>query len=204
MRPINLLPTRGATGRRGRGGLIATVLIVLLAVAGMVYGVYWQEQWVTAASEDVRAQNQVNESLGAAVAALAPMDDLRATYQDRVDKVHVALDRDVDWGRFLTELVRLVSSDIRIETLSGTAGGGDVEGAFGRVAFSGFGPDFPDVAEWLRTLESEDFGGVTGPWVTNIMRQILDDELTVNFTSTAILTPQSGTGRIDRIVPEVP
>jgi Tfp pilus assembly protein PilN len=184
--------------------LFATLLVVLLVVAGMIYGVYYQQQRVTAASDDVRAQNQVNESLSAEVAALAPMDDLRATYQDRVDKVHFALDRDVDWGLFLTELVRLVSSDIQIETFSGTAGGGDVEGAFGRVSFSGFGPDFPDVAEWLRTLESEDFGGVTGPWVSNIIRQTLGDEPVVNFTSTAILTPQSGTGRIDRIVPEVP
>ncbi|HUG74268.1 MAG TPA: hypothetical protein VMM81_01140 [Acidimicrobiia bacterium] len=202
MRPINLLPTVATT--RGRGGLFATLLIVLLAVAAMVYGVRWQEQRVTAASNDVRAQNKVNESLGAEVAALVPMEELRATYQDRVDKVHVALDRDVDWGLFLTELVRLVSSDIQIETISGTAGGGEGEGAFGRVAFSGLGPDFPSVAEWLRTLESEDFSGVTGPWVSNIMRQTLDDEASVNFTSTAILTPESGSGRIDRIIPEVP
>lgn len=205
MRPINLLPTYGTTGRSsGGGGLVAALFVVLLAVAGMVYGVYWQEQRVSAASDDVRVQNQINEALGAEVAALAPMEDLRATYDDRVDKVHVALDRDVDWGLFLTELVRLVSPDITIETFSGTAGVGDVEGAFGRVSFSGFGPDFPDVSEWLRTLEGEDFSGVTGPWVSNIIRQTLGDEPAVNFTSTAILTPQSGTGRIDRIIPEVP
>lgn len=204
MRPINLLPTYGTTRSSGRGGLFTTLLVVLLALAGMVYGVYWQEQRVTAASGDVQAQNRVNETLGAEVAALAPMGDLRASYQDRVDKVHFALDRDVDWGLFLTELVRLVSPDIQIETFSGTAGGGEVEGAFGRVAFSGFGPDFPDVAEWLRTLESDDFGGVTGPWVSNIIRLALDDEAFVSFTSTALLTPEAGTGRIDLIIPEVP
>lgn len=203
MRPINLLPTYRTSRRRGRGGLIATVLIVFLAVAGMFYGVYWQGQRITAASDDVRAQNQVNESLGAEAAALAPMGDLRATYQERVGNVQVALDNDVDWGLFLSELLRLVPTDIQLESFSGTAGG-DVAGAFGRVAFSAFGPDFPDVAVWLRILESEDFGGVTGPWVSNIIRQTSDDESAVNFTSTAILTPQSGTGRIDRVVPEVP
>jgi hypothetical protein len=146
----------------------------------------------------------VNEALGAEVSELAPMEELRASYEGRVDQVRFALDSDVDWGMLLTDLQRLVSPDIAIETFSGTAGGVAVEGAFGRVAFSGFGPDFPDVAAWLRTLESDDFGGLTGPWVSNIIRQTFNDEPVVNFTSTALLTPRSGTGRIDRIIPEVP
>nr|NIS33920.1 hypothetical protein [Actinomycetota bacterium] len=69
---------------------------------------------------------------------------------------------------------------------------------------SGVGLDFPDVSDWLRSLDSEDFVGLTGSWVSAASEGAIGEDEVVTFTSTAVLTPAAGTDRVDSLVPEIP
>ncbi len=72
------------------------------------------------------------------------------------------------------------------------------------MTFSGVGFDFPDVSEWLRTLESAGFSGVTGPWVSTASESTIGEEAVVSFSSTAVLTTGAVTDRAQELIPEVP
>jgi Tfp pilus assembly protein PilN len=166
--------------------------------------VVWWDGRVEAARDDVAAQEAINRSLERDLADLAPAAALRDDYELRSGYVRSALARDVDWGLLLNDLGRLLPPRVWVQTFSGTVAGGGAEGALGRVAFSGVGFDFPDVSEWLRSLDSDQFRGVTGPWVNSIVAGTLGDSEIVNFTSTAVLTPNAATGRAERLIPEIP
>lgn len=201
MRPVNLLPRVGRRERRGRPAAIAAA--VLLAVVGLLgFGVLWWEGRVGEARDTLADQLSVNLSLERDVAELASAATLRSDYQERSEMVRVALARDVDWGLLLNDLARLLPPRLWIETFSGTVSHDGA--AFGRVSFSGIGFDFPDVSEWLRALDSEQFRGVTGTWVSSIARGVIGDGEVVNFSSTASLTPSAASGRADGLIPEVP
>lgn len=206
MRPINLMPrAAGRSPRRGgRGGLVASILVVALFAGGLAYGVYYWDQQVAAARDDLQAQLTVNRALEDQVLGLADASELRSSYEERAAGVRDALESDVDWGRFLNDLARFVPNGIDVTTFSGIAGTTSIEGALGTVSFSGSGSDFPDVAEWLRTLASEDFDGVTGPWVSQAARGSTEEGEFVDFTSTAVLTPNARSGRLAQLLPEVP
>jgi hypothetical protein len=74
----------------------------------------------------------------------------------------------------------------------------------GVVSFSGVGFDYPDVSSWLRALDSEDFVGVTGTWVSTAAEGRVGDAEVVTFTSSAVLTSAATTDRADELIPEVP
>jgi Tfp pilus assembly protein PilN len=201
VRPVNLLPRVRRSERRGRAAAIAAA--VLVAVIGLLgFGVFWWEGRVGEARDALADQLSVNLSLERDVAALAPAAALRTDYRERSELVRVALARDVDWGLLLNDLARLLPPRLWVESFSGTV---SLDGpAFGRVSFSGVGFDFPDVSEWLRALDSEQFRGVTGTWVSSVARGVIGDSEVVNFSSTASLTPSAASGRADGLIPEVP
>jgi Tfp pilus assembly protein PilN len=202
MRPINLLGRTGR-GRRVRAGIAIALLTLTFFVGLLVVGVIWWDGRVASASDDLAAQEAVNRSLERDLAELAPYRELRDEYEDRADHVRAALTRDVDWGLLLNDLARLVPPRVWVETFSGTVATG-TPGTLGRVAFSGIGFDFPDVSEWLRSLNSDQFRGVTGAWVSIIQRNVIGDSEIVTFNSTAVLSPDAATGRAERIIPEIP
>jgi len=182
---------------------MASILVVALFAGGLGYGVYWWDQQVADARDDLQAQLTVNRALEDQILGLADASDLRSSYDERAEGVRAALDSDVDWGRLLNDLARFVPPGIDVLTFSGLAGTTSIEGALGTVSFSGSGSDFPDVAEWLRTLASEDFDGVTGPWVSQASRGSTEDGEFVDFTSTAVLTPNARSNRLAELLPEV-
>jgi Tfp pilus assembly protein PilN len=203
MRPINLLP---GSRRRDRGGRIgpAVVVLSLLIYSGLLaLGVLWWEGRVDSARDDLAAQAAANQSLEREVAGLATANEIRDEYEERADFVRAALENDVDWGLLLNDLSRLIPPRLWVETFSGTVGGTG-QGTLGRVSFSGVGFDFPDVSAWLRSLDSEQFRGVTGTWVSTVAQGRIGQSEIVHFTSTASLTPGVATGRADRLIPEVP
>lgn len=204
MRAINLLPGAGRREGPGRTGVFAAALVLVLFIGLLGFGVVWWEARVAAARDDVAAQEAVNRSLERQLAELAFAAELRRDYERRSDFVREALVRDVDWGLLLNDLARFIPPRTWIDTFSGTIGGGGATGALGRVAFSGTGFDFPDVAEWLRSLNDDQFRGITGTWVSSITRGVLGDSDIVNFSSTAVLSPDAGTNRADRLIPEIP
>ena len=204
MRPINLLPPEVAEerSRRRRAGLLVVVGIayVLLLVAGVFY---WNTR-VSAARAEVEVQEEINSRYEQEVASLADAGALQAQFQARAALVQEALVNDVDWGIFLNDLARLLPERVWVESFNGSILEGEGVGIVGQVSFSGVGFDFPDVSEWLRTLDSGGFSGITGPWVSTASESAIGDEAVVSFSSTAALTEGAVTDRAQELMPEVP
>ena len=203
MRPINLLPPELGERklRRRRLAMLAlagAAYVVLLGVLVLV----WNGR-VENARRDVEDQISMNQTLEREVIALADAGNLAVRYQDKADLVRTALSTDVDWGIILNDLARLLPPRLWVETFSGSVGE-TVPGVVGQVGFSGVGFDFPDVSAWLRALDSEQFAGITGTWVSTVSQGVAGTEPVVNFTSTAVLTTAAVTNRADELIPEVP
>ncbi len=204
MRPINLLPPEVAEERtrRRRAGLLvmAGIIYVLLLIVGVFY---WNTR-VSAARADVDAQQEINAGLQQEVASLADAGALQAEFQARAALVQEALVNDIDWGIFLNDLSRLLPERVWVEAFNGSTVEGESIGVVGQVTFSGVGFNFPDVSEWLRTLGSGGFAGVTGPWVSTASESTIGEEDVISFTSTASLTGGAVTDRAQELIPEVP
>jgi len=204
MRPINLLPPEVGKQKayRRRLGLIAfagVAYVALLAVGFLI----WSAR-VDDARRDLEAQNTIVQTLERQVTALSESEDLAIRYRNKADLVRGALSNDIDWGIILNDLARLLPPRLWVETFSGSVVPETIPGVLGQVAFSGVGFDFPDVSSWLRTLDGEQFGGISGTWVSTMSQGAIGDEEVVTFSSTAVLTESAVTNRADQLIPEVP
>ncbi len=204
MRPINLLPPEFGRRRiqRRRMALLAFVFAAYIAVLGM--GVLIWSGRVDDARRDVEAQNSIVQTLQRQVIGLADSGELAIRFQEKADLVNTALSRDVDWGIIMNDLARLLPPRLWVETFSGTVVSEAIPGVVGQVAFSGIGFDFPDVSAWLRALDSEQFSGITGTWVSTLSQGTVGSEDVVTFSSTAVLTSAAVTNRAANLIPEVP
>jgi Tfp pilus assembly protein PilN len=204
VRPINLLPPEVAEERRRRRRIgllvVAAVAYVLLLVAGVFY---WNTR-VASARADVDRQREYNADLEAEVVSLAGAAVLQQEFEGKAALVREALANDVDWGALLNDLARLLPERVWLESFNGTVLRGEIPGTVGQVTFTGVGFGFPDVAEWLRTLGSGAFAGMTGPWVNTASESTVGEETVVNFTSTAVLSAGAVTDRAEDLIPEVP
>ena len=104
----------------------------------------------------------------------------------------------------MNDLARLLPPRLWVETFSGNVLRETIPGVIGQVSFSGVGFDFPDVSAWLRALDSEQFAGITGTWVSSLSQGVVGDDDVVTFASTAVLTPAAVTNRAENLIPEVP
>lgn len=204
MRPINLLPPEVARerSRRRRVGIaiFAAFAYVFLLGIGVLY---WNGR-VDAARDDLDAQAAINQSLEREAAELSETADVRTQYEEKATLVRGALATDVDWGILLNDLARLLPPRVWVETFNGSVVAETVPGVIGQVSFSGVGFDFPDVSAWLRALDSDEFAGITGPWVSTVSQGVIGDEDVVTFSSTAALTTGAATDRAETLIPEVP
>ncbi len=204
MRPINLLPPEFGQKRlrRRRMALLSFVFAAYIAVLGM--GVLIWSGRVDDARRDAEAQNTIVQTLQRQVIGLADSGELAIRFQEKADLVNTALSRDVDWGIIMNDLARLLPPRLWVETFSGTVLSENIPGVVGQVSFSGVGFDFPDVSAWLRALDSEQFSGITGTWVSTLSQGVVGNEDVVTFASTAVLTSAAVTNRAANLIPEVP
>lgn len=204
MRPINLLPPEVAQLRTRRRRVAIAIFGALAYLVLLVVGMLYWDTKVDAARDDLDAQTGINQSLERDVAALADSADMQTQYQAKADLVRAALAADIDWGIFLNDLARLVPPRVWVDTFNGSVVPQTTPGVVGQVSFSGIGFDFPDVSAWLRALESDQFAGITGPWVTTVSQGLIGVEEIVTFSSTAALTTAAVTDRAETLIPEVP
>ena len=204
MRPINLLPPEfgDRKTRRRRLGLLAFAIAAYIAV--LAIGFFLWGGRVDNARRDVEAQNSIVQTLERQVVGLSESGELAVRYEAKADLVRTALSNDIDWGIIMNDLARLLPPRLWVETFSGTIVPETIPGVLGQVAFSGIGFDFPDVSAWLRALDSEQFAGITGTWVSTVSQGVVGEDEVVNFTSTAVLTSSAVTNRADLLIPEVP
>ncbi len=205
MRPINLLPPEVAKERSRRRRAFGIVVLALVYVVALIAGVLYWDTRVQAARDDVAAQEDANRALERELAAVADAGVLQQEYQARSDLVREALAGDVDWGIILNDLSRLLPPQVWVESVSGNLLEDQaIAGVIGQMSFSGVGFEFPDISDWLRALDSEDFVGITGTWVNTASEGGVGDTAVVNFNSTAVLTTAAATNRADGLIPEVP
>lgn len=204
MRPINLLPPEVARERSRRRRVAIAVFAAFAYVFILGIGVLYWNGRVDAARDELDAQTSINQSLEREVAELGDTADVRGQYEAKAELVRGALAIDVDWGILLNDLARLLPPRVWVETFNGTVSPEVIPGVIGQVSFSGVGFDFPDVSAWLRALGSDQFAGITGPWVSTISQGIIGADDVVTFSSTAVLTTGAATDRADTLIPEVP
>lgn len=180
--------------------VVAAATYVLLLLVGVVY---WNSR-VGAARDDLDAQLATNQALEREVIALTETAQVRTNFEAKAQLVRGALATDIAWGALLNDLGRLLPPRLWVETFSGTVTPGVVPGVVGQVAFSGVGFDFPDVSDWLRALDSDQFSGITGTWVSTVSESTIGTEAVVTFTSTAVLTDLASSDRVTKLIPEVP
>lgn len=204
MRPINLLPPEVARERSRRRRVAIAIFGALAYVFLLGIGVLYWNGRVDAAHNDLDAQLAINQTLEREVAALAGTADVRTQYEEKATLVRSALTVDVDWGILLNDLARLLPPRVWVETFNGSVIPETIPGVIGQVSFSGVGFDFPDVSAWLRALDSDQFAGITGPWVSTVSQGIIGADDVVTFSSTAVLTTGAATDRAETLIPEVP
>jgi Tfp pilus assembly protein PilN len=204
VRPINLLPPEVAEERSRRRRLGLLILAGIAYVLLLVVGVFYWNTRVSAARAEVSTQEELNASLQQEVASLADASQLQAEFLSRAALVQEALADDVDWGIFLNDLARVLPPRVWMESFDGNLLQGEQPGVVAQVSFSGVGFSYPDVSEFLRTLDAQGFPGITGPWVSTAAESSVGDETVVSFTSTAALTDGAVTDRAQQLIPEVP
>lgn len=201
MRPINLLPPEDAARREGRRGVVRMALVVLaFAVLLALLTVLWQDR-LAAARGELAAEEAVVADLQRQVAGLRDAEEVLATYEELRGLVASALENDVSWARILNDLGRIIPDRVWLTSLDGSSAAED--GVVGTFQASGVGFDVPDVAAWLRALESDAFPAVGGTWVSSIDESRIGEVPVVDFTSLAYLTDAARSGRERDRVPEV-
>lgn len=205
MRPINLLPPEQARAARQRRG---SALVVLLFVFFLVaLGGLWflRSQALASAVDDVDAQRAANTRVENDIAALSDAAAALNVYESRSVQISEALTLDVDWGRLMNDLGRVLPPRTWIGTFSAASTPPvpepGVASTYGSVTFGGTAFDYPDASTWFRTLDSTEWSAVGGAWVASITQSAIGEFDTVAFTSSASLTEQALSSRaITRIV----
>jgi Tfp pilus assembly protein PilN len=210
MRTINLIPQAGKRTGDGRQMLLLLVALGLIYVLLLGVVTVWRQGRVDDAQAEVEAQRQANDQLQLEINSLAGAENLSNEFDAAVATLGAALINDVSWGRLVNDLGRLIPDRVWVTSYSGSVSRviptdeTPTDGTVGELAFSGVAFDRPDVAAWLRVLDSDRFPGVVGTWATGITQSSIGEAVTVNFGSTTRLTEEALSARLFERIPELP
>ncbi len=207
MRTINLIPQTGKKASEARNRLALWLALGVLYVLLLGAVAVWRQGAVNDAEADLQAQLATNQQLQAEVSSLAGAEAVRNEFEAGVTLLGSALVNDVSWGRLLNDLGRLIPDRVWVTNYTGTtnpvAPTGDVT-SIGEVTFSGTAFAPPDVAAWIRILDSDRYPGVVGTWASGIIASQIAEEDVVTFGSTTSLTSDALSGRLFERIPEIP
>lgn len=204
MRTINLIPQEGKRQDESRrrvlllAGLGALFLVLLGALT------IWRQGAVRDAEDALNEQIATNNGLQSQINALAGAEDLQNEFNAGVATLALALQNDVEWGTLLSDLGRLIPDQVWVETYTGSVNRGQLEAGIGQITFSGTAFTPPDVANWLRVLDSDRYPGVVGSWASAITASSIADVDVVTFTSTTNLNDAALSDRLAERTPEIP
>jgi Tfp pilus assembly protein PilN len=209
MRSINLIPQEGKRQGEGRQRLMLLVALGLIYVVLLGLVTVWRQGAVEDAEAQARQQQQANQALQAEISALAGAEDLSKQFDSAVATLGLALANDVSWGRLVNDLGRLIPDRVWVTSYSGSITppdptAADPSSTIGELAFSGVAFAPPDVAAWLRVLDSDRYPGLVGTWATGIIQSSIGDVETVTFGSTTSLTAEALSGRFLDRLPAIP
>ncbi|MGH9052082.1 MAG: PilN domain-containing protein [Acidimicrobiia bacterium] len=205
MRTINLLPPearRRAQARRRRSFAIGLMLGYLLVLA--LFALFWGTK-VTSARGQLEAQEMVNEGIRAEIATLESARLLKQSYDAKVDMMEVILAADIAWGRLLNDLGRVIPDRVWLEGFAGQVNRSEENpDLLGQISGNGVAFEYPDVAAWLRTVDSDQFPALDGAWVNSASLAALGGTDVIQFDSVASLTRAAISDRLAERIPEVP
>jgi Tfp pilus assembly protein PilN len=208
MRTINLIPQEGKAASVARNRLFLWVALGLIYVLLLGVVTVWRQGAVTDAEAELLEQRETNRALQAQVSGLAGAEEVRADFESGVALLAGVLISDVSWGRLLNDMGRLIPDRVWISNYSGLTnpliGAGDPTAGVGELSFTGTAFAPPDVAAWLRVLDSDRYPGVVGTWASSITATEVAGEEVVNFGSTTNLTADALSGRLFERIPEIP
>jgi Tfp pilus assembly protein PilN len=209
MRTINLIPQEGKKQSESRQKLLLLVALGLIYILLLGVITVWRQGAVEDAEAEVRRQQQINQELLLEVNSLAGAEELSQEFAESVATLGAALINDVSWGRLINDLGRLIPDRVWVTSYSGSVNRPDptaTEGfdRVGDLAFSGIAFSPPDVAAWLRVLDSDRYPGVVGTWATGLTQSSIGEAETINFGSTTNLTTEALSTRLFDRIPEIP
>lgn len=207
MRPINLLPpeqARAARQRRGSAFVVLLFVLFLVALGGLWF---LRSQALAAAEDNVEDQRAANARLENDIAALSDAAAALDLYESRSSQIAESLAIDIDWGRFLNDLGRVLPPRTWVGNLAASAAppaddAGDTP-TYGSVTVTGTAFDYPDASAWFRTLDSTEWSALGGAWVSSITQAEIGDFSTVDFSSSASLTTQALSNRSTTRIVEI-
>lgn len=204
MRPINLLPPEQAKAARARRGTVLVLFIFLAFLVGIAFLGFLRYGERTDAEEATVTQQEVNDGINREIAALSDAADARDLYALRTSQLEEALTADVDWGRLLNDLGRVLPPRTWANSMAASAVIPiDDETSYGSITVSGVAFDYPDASTWFRTLDSTEWSAVGGAWVSSLNLGEVEGIPTVDFASSASLTDQALSNRSVTRVPEI-
>ncbi|MGH8936116.1 MAG: PilN domain-containing protein [Acidimicrobiia bacterium] len=205
MRTINLLPPearRRVQARRRRSFAIGLMLGYLLVLA--LFALFWGTK-VSSARDRLEAQEMVNEGIRAEIAQLESARLLKQSYDAKVDMMEVILAADIAWGRLLNDLGRVIPDRVWLEGFAGQVNRSEENpDLLGQISGNGVAFEYPDVAAWLRTVDSDQFPALDGAWVNSASLAALGGTDVIQFDSVASLTRAAISDRLAERIPEVP
>ncbi|MBV8980824.1 MAG: type IV pilus assembly protein PilM [Acidimicrobiia bacterium] len=198
-RRISVLPVEVAevrTQRRqmvlasaGVGGLFLLLLLAWLA----------RQSQVSSEKDKANQAEQQNAALQQQVNALSGVTDLDTQLAQRREFVTSALADDVAWTRVLQEVATVIPNDVWLTSFQGQkanstsptgAATAASSSAIGSINVTAMGFDHTSSARWL--LRIGDLPSLTGVWLPSSTKGA--GQPTVQFTSTADLTPAARSG----------
>jgi Tfp pilus assembly protein PilN len=208
MRTINLIPQEGKAASDARNRLFIVLALGLIYVLLLGVVTVWRQGAVTDAEAELQDQQQINQDLRLQVNTLGGAEAARDEFDSGVALLAGVLISDVSWGRLLNDMGRLIPDRVWISNYAGLTnrlvGGGDPTAGVGELSFTGTAFAPPDVAAWLRVLDSDRYPGVVGTWASSITASEIAGAEVVTFGSTTSLTADALSGRIFERIPEIP
>ncbi len=189
---INLLPS-------GQARVVPTARLLALgagALAIVLVGLAVLTMQRNDELADVRSaleeQQAVNRSLQSEIDQLSDARALQGEVDASQGRVADLLGADVSWSRLLSEVARVIPTDVWLNDFNGNASRGE-GGLEGNVTFSAAGTDFPSVAAWLQRVAT--LPSFANAWVSEASRGTATfgsaEVDTVNFSGSVELTPEA-------------
>ena len=203
MRAINLLPPEAALRAQAQRRRLLWVVLGLAYLALLVVLTVWWQGRVESAKDDLAQQQEINQAIEAEIATFAGATDLQSQFDAKVVSLTQALQSDVNWGRFLNDLGRLIPDRVWITSLTATAAVDPVTLTFGVAQISGVAFDYPDVAAWLRAVDESRFPGLTAGWVPSANESTIGEARTIDFTSSLAMSADALSSRLIERIPVV-
>ena len=207
---VNLLPPEIAETRRFKRIQVGLGASVLGAV-GIVALLYVSASGgVSDAQSKVDAQAAQAASLQSQTAKYAGVTAVYAKADAAQAMLTSAMGEEVRYSQLLNDLSLSVPENVWIKNLqftqtpptaTATGTSGVPAAGIGTLSVTGVGFSHDDVAVWLESLASQNNGKTyVDPYFSNSTEALLGTRRTVNFTSTATVTPNAYSHRYDRPV----